>query len=76
MAVKTSVYLDEDDKRRLSAHARATGTSEAELLRQGVRLLLAQAERPRPRLSLGESSDGRTARDSDEVLRTTGFGGR
>jgi Ribbon-helix-helix protein, copG family len=36
--VKTSVYLDEQEKTRLPALAAATGTSEAELLRRGVRL--------------------------------------
>lgn len=75
MAVRTSVYLDEDDKRRLAAHAQATGVSEAELLRQGVRLVLAQADRPRPRLALGASTDGRSACDTDELLDETGFGG-
>ena len=74
MTVKTSVYLDDEDKRRLAAHARATGTSEAELLRQGVRLVLAQAERPRPHLALSESADGRAARDTDALLEESGFG--
>lgn len=74
MTVKTSVYLDDDDKRRLTAHARATGVSEAELLRRGVRLVLEQAERPRPRLAVGLSTDGGRARDSDDLLRETGFG--
>ncbi len=74
MAVKTSVYLDEDDKRQLAQLARATGTSEAELLRRGVRLVLAQSSRPRPRLALGESTDGRSAQQTDELLRETGFG--
>jgi Arc/MetJ-type ribon-helix-helix transcriptional regulator len=76
VAVKTSVYLGEDDKRRLGELARATGTSEAELLRRGVRLLLEQAERPRPRLGIAASRDGRSARETDELLRDTGFGGR
>lgn len=76
MTVKTSVYLDDDDKRRLAELARTTGTSEAELLRRGVRLVLDAAQRPRPRLALGASSDGRSARDTDEILRETGFGQR
>jgi len=74
MVTKTSVYLDEGDKRRLAALAAATGTSEAELLRRGVRLVLQQAERPRPRLAVGASTDGRAARDTDELLRESGFG--
>lgn len=74
MTIKTSVYLDDDDKRRLSEYARATGTSEAELLRRGVRLVLAEAERPRPQTALGVSRDGRAARDTDALLAETGFG--
>jgi hypothetical protein len=72
--VKTSVYLDADDKRRLAALARSTGSSEAELLREGVRLVLQRAVRPRPRVAVGASSDGRTARDTDALLQETGFG--
>ncbi len=73
MVVKTSVYLDADDKRRLATLAAATGTSEAELVRRGVRLVLDQAARPAPRLGIGASCDGRPARDSDELLAETGF---
>jgi hypothetical protein len=76
MSVKTSVYLDDDDKRRLSELARATGTSEAELLRRGVRMVLDQAGRPRPRLGIGMSRDGRAARETDDLLRESGFGQR
>lgn len=74
MVVKTSVYLDEVDKRRLAAYAKASGTTEAELLRRGVRLVLAQADRPRPRVALASSTDGRSARDSDDLLEESGFG--
>lgn len=76
MVVKTSVYLGTEDKRRLAEVARATGTSEAELLRRAVRLLLAQAERPRPRLGIAASSDGRSARETDDLLRDSGFADR
>jgi hypothetical protein len=74
MSVKTSVYLDEGDKRRLSELALATGTSEAELLRRGVRLVLAEAVRPRPRTGTGASHDGRSARDTDALVSESGFG--
>ena len=74
MPIKTSVYLDEDDKRRLGELARASGTSEAELLRRGVRLVLEQQARPRPRMPLGHSRDGRSAADTDLLLEETGFG--
>ena len=76
VTVKTSVYLDDDDKRRLAALASLTGTSEAELLRRGVRMVLDQATRPRPRLGIGASRDGRTARETDDLLRETRFGDR
>ncbi len=74
VTVKTSVYLDEADKQRLAALAAATGTSEAELLRRGVRLVLEAAERPAPRIAVGASTDGLRARDVDEQLAVTGFG--
>lgn len=74
MTIKTSVYLDDDDKRRLAELARAGGTSEAELLRRGVRLVLAQAERPGPRLGIAASHDGKGARDTDDLLHESGFG--
>jgi hypothetical protein len=70
--VRTTVYLDEDDKRRLAAMAAATGTSEAELVRRGVRMVIASAEVRRPRKAYAHSRDGGTARDSDELL--AGFG--
>lgn len=74
VTVKTSVYLDDEDKRRLGRLAAQSGASEAELIRRGVGLVLAEATRPRPRLGLGASSDGRAARDTDALLRETGFG--
>lgn len=73
MSIKTSVYLDDVDKRRLAALASRTGISEAELLRRGLRLLLDQAEPPRPRVGLMASADGRAA--ADEHL-LDGFGQR
>jgi Ribbon-helix-helix protein, copG family len=71
--IRTTVYLDEDDKRRLAALAAAEGTTEAELIRQGVRLVV-QQRRQRPRAPYGTSSDGRTARETDQLLADTGFG--
>ena len=73
MSIKTSVYLDDVDKRRLAALASRTGISEAELLRRGLRLLLDQAEPPRPRVGLMASADGRAAAD-EHLLE--GFGQR
>ena len=74
MVVKTSVYLDDEDKRALKELAALTGTSEAELLRRGVRMVLDQSARPRPRLGIGESRDHRSARETDDLLREGGFG--
>ena len=74
MAMKTSVYLNAEDKRRLAELARATGTSEAELLRRGVRLVLERAPRPRPRVGVASSTDRRNAAQTDDLLRETGFG--
>lgn len=76
VVVKTSVYLDADEKRRLAELARVTGTSEAELLRRGVRMVLEQAQQPRPRLGIGASRDGRAAREIDDLLHEGGFGDR
>ncbi len=76
MVVKTSVYLEDEQKRRLADLSRATGISEAELVRQGVRLVLEQSGRPRPRLGIGASSDGRSARDTEDLLVESGFGDR
>ncbi len=46
---RTTVYLSEDAKRRLSLAARRRRRSEAELIRQAVDMLLAEEpERPRP----------------------------
>lgn len=66
------MYLDEDDKRRLAAMAAATGTSEAELVRRGVRMVIASAEVRRPRKAYGHSHDGHSARETEELL--AGFG--
>jgi hypothetical protein len=46
---RTTVYLSEDAKRRLSLAARRRRRSEAELIRQAVDMLLAEEpQRPRP----------------------------
>ncbi len=41
---KTSVYLDPGDVERLRRVAARTGRSQAELIREGVRLVTAQAQ--------------------------------
>lgn len=70
---KTTVYLPAEDKRRLTALAAETGVSEAELLREGVRLVLDRRRRPAPRLATAASSDGGSAADADLDLARLGF---
>jgi len=72
--IKTTVYLDEGDKRRLGELAARSGRSEADLLRQGVRLVL-EREAPRPSLGYATSSDGCSAAEADALLAELGFGG-
>jgi hypothetical protein len=71
---RTTVYLDEADKQKLAAVAAERGVSEAELIRQGIRMVTAAGDRPRPRVGYGASRDGRTARETDQLLDETGFG--
>lgn len=72
--MKTSVYLDPDDKRSLTALARSSCVSEAELIRRGVRFVLRQAGRPRPHAGFAVMTDSRSARDTDHLLEEHGFG--
>jgi Ribbon-helix-helix protein, copG family len=44
--VKTTVYLPDDDMRALKAAARRRHQSEAELIRQGIRWVLAEEAGP------------------------------
>jgi hypothetical protein len=69
---KTTVYIPEDVKRALSRIAAARGVSEAELIRQALQTLTAQAAPPRPRLPLFKSGKPRLAEQVDEAL--AGFG--
>jgi len=70
---KTSVYPSAEPKAALKRAARATGRSEAELIREGIALVTASVERPAPRVPLVASGDPRLAERVDEFLR--GFGG-
>ena len=71
---RTTVYLDQDAKRRLAAAARRRHRSEAELIREAIdTLLLAEPVRPKPRLPLFTGVDHTLADRVDEIL-AEGFG--
>jgi hypothetical protein len=69
---KTTVYIPEDVKQALSRVAAARGVSEAELIREALRLLTAEATPPKPRLPLFKSGKPGLAERVDEALE--GFG--
>ncbi len=75
---KTSVYLDAGDVERLRSAAARTGRSQAELIREGVRMVTADA-RPAPRafhsLAVGHGG-GAPYRgwDADELHRAVSGG--
>lgn len=69
---KTTVYLPDDLKQALGRLASETGRSEAELIREGIRLALAQRVPPAPTIGILVSADPHFAEQSDEYL--SGFG--
>ena len=71
---RTTVYLPEDLKLSLRRTARAAGRSEADLIREGVRQVVAAYDSPRPRIPLFRSRDPTLAERLDEHLE--GFGER
>jgi hypothetical protein len=71
---KTTVYLPDELKAALGRAAAETGRSEAELIRDGVRLISAQTLPPEPSLPLFESGIPDLAERVDEHL--PGFGER
>lgn len=70
--VKTTVYLEDSDKRSLERAARVLGKSEAELLRQALHDFLADALPPKPTMPLFASGDPSLAENLDEAMK--GFG--
>lgn len=70
--VRTTVYLPEELKHDLERVAASSGTSEAELIRRGVRRIVDEARPPRPRIPLFSSDQPDLARRVDELL--DGFG--
>jgi predicted transcriptional regulator len=71
---KTTVYLPDDLKRALRRTARASGRSEAELIREGIGLVTGTLRMAEPRLPLIESGQPDLAEHVDEAL--AGFGER
>ncbi|MBF6369601.1 ribbon-helix-helix domain-containing protein [Nocardia puris] len=70
MKSKTSVYLEAEQAARLKAAAEESGRSEAELIREGIDLVLLRTHtvrRTRPWPSF-DSGDPRFAADSEELL--------
>ncbi|WP_455362527.1 ribbon-helix-helix domain-containing protein [Streptomyces sp. SYSU K21746] len=67
---KTTVYLPEELEIRLDAESAATGVSKAELIRQGIALLLDTSSRPRQSRPLPVFDSGRplTPDEMDDVV--------
>jgi plasmid stability protein len=71
---KTTVYLPDELKRALRRAARATGRSEADLIREGISAVVGTHRIAEPRLPLFESGQPDLAERVDEQL--AGFGER
>lgn len=66
---KRTVYLPAELKRSLQHVARATGSSEASLIRQAIEAATRDAPAPRPKLPLFDSGRRDLAEGVDELLR-------
>jgi hypothetical protein len=71
---RTTVYLTTTQRRALARAARATGRSEAELIRQGVDAVTFEHRVAEPTIPLFESGRSDLALRSEELLE--GFGER
>jgi hypothetical protein len=69
---KTTVYLPEELKQALERTASETGRSEAELIREGIRLAIAAHQPPIPQSGVFASGQGSLSERVDELLE--GFG--
>jgi hypothetical protein len=68
------VYLPDDLKADLERTAQESGCSEAELIREGIRLVITQRLPPAPTIPIYVSDDPHFAERVDEHL--AGFGAR
>jgi hypothetical protein len=71
---KTTVYLPDDLKRALRRAAKASGRSEADLIREGIGTVVGTHRIAEPRLPLFTSGHEDLAERADELL--DGFGER
>jgi hypothetical protein len=70
---KTTVYVPDDLKGRLAKAAAATGRSEADLIREGIRLVTAETAGAEPRLPLFNSGQADLAERADAARRPHGL---
>lgn len=69
---KTTVYLPDELKAELARTAMETRRSEAEIIREGIRLAVAQHQPPAPGFAIFDSGDPGLSERVDELLK--GFG--
>ena len=69
---KTTLYVPDDLKHALERLSRETGRSEAELIRDGIRLVVAAEVPPPPSIGILVSADPHFAENVDDYL--DGFG--
>jgi len=70
---RTAVYIPDDVKAELERVAAETGRTEADLIREGIRLALAQVTPPAPQSGIFASGDPHLSERVDELL-DAGFG--
>jgi len=66
---RTTIYLPDDLKANLERKAAETGRTEADIVRDGIRLALAQLTPPAPRSGLFDSEQSDLSQRVDELLR-------
>ncbi len=70
---RTTVYIPDDVKAELEKAAAETGRTEADLIREGIRLALARVNPPAPRSGIFASGDPHLSERVDQIL-DDGFG--
>jgi hypothetical protein len=71
--IKTTVYLPDALKARLTRFAEKKRTSEAEVIREAIDRFTAESETPRPTVPLFNSGDPGLAENVEDIL-AQGFG--